>query len=115
MWHQVTGAAYALVAFLIPFIFIYDPGILLIGTAFDIIKATAILFIGTCFLAAAMAGYLVLPLNKIERAFLLFAAIFMIIPEVFTDIVGCLTGVIILAECLIRKNRAKAAKAAETA
>ena len=100
-----VGASYALVAFLIPFIFVYDPGILLIGSAFAIVKATVILAIGTYFLAAGMAGYLVAPLNKLERALLLGAAVFMIIPEVYTDIIGCVVGFGILAESLVRKKK----------
>ncbi len=43
----LTGFAYALVAFLVPFIFIYDPSILLIGTPLEIVKGTLILFLGT--------------------------------------------------------------------
>lgn len=104
-----TGAGYALVAFLIPFIFIYDPGILLIGSLFDIVKATAILFIGTFLLAAGMAGFLVVPLSKLERAILMAAAIFMIIPEVYTDIIGCLVGVGMYVMCRARKRRNAAA------
>ncbi len=107
-----TGASYALVAFLIPFIFIYDPGILLIGTTFEIVKATAILFVGTVLLAAGMAGFLLVPLGRIERAFLLFAAIFMIIPEFYTDVTGIAVGAIILMRCLgkrrIRRLQAQA-------
>ena len=52
----LTGFAYALVAFLVPFIFIYDPSILLVGTPLEIVKGTLILFLGTYLLASGMAG-----------------------------------------------------------
>lgn len=100
-----TGARYALVAFLIPFIFIYDPAILLMGTPLAIARATAILFVGTFLLAAGMAGYLIVPLGNIERVILIGAAIFMIIPETVTDIIGIAVGVGMFALCTIRKRR----------
>lgn len=50
----LTGFAYALVAFLVPFIFIYDPSILLVGTPLEIVKGTLILFLGTYLLASAV-------------------------------------------------------------
>lgn len=99
------GARYALVAFLVPFIFIYDPGILLIGTTFAIIKATAILFVGTLLLAAGMAGYFAVPLSNIERAILIGAAICMIIPESITDIIGITVGIVMFALCAVRKRK----------
>lgn len=63
----LTGFAYALVAFLVPFIFIYDPSILLVGTPLEIVKGTLILFLGTYLLASGMAGFFLVPLNRIER------------------------------------------------
>lgn len=100
-----TGAKYALVAFLVPFIFIYEPAILLMGTPFEIAKATAILFVGTFLLAAGMAGYLSVPLSRVERVLLIGAAIFMIIPETITDIIGIAVGLGMFALCTIRKRR----------
>ena len=60
----LTGFAYALVAFLVPFIFIYDPSILLVGTPLEIVKGTLILFLGTYLLASGMAGFFLVPLNR---------------------------------------------------
>lgn len=100
-----TGARYALVAFLVPFIFIYDPAILLMGTTFEIAKATAILFVGTFLLAAGMAGYLSVPLSNVERVLLIGAAVFMIIPETITDIIGIAVGIGMFVLCTIRKRR----------
>ena len=106
-----TGASYALVAFLIPFIFIYDPGILLIGSTFDIVKATCILFIGTFYLAAGMAGFLFVPLTKALRVLLIIAAVSLIVPELYTDIGGFVLGAAVFATCLARKRKAIAAVA----
>ncbi len=102
-----TGFAYALVAFLIPFVFVFDPSILLMGTSLEIAKGTAVLFVGTYFLAAAMAGFLMVPLNKVERIILFLAAICLITPELITDIIGIGVGGALFASCLVkRKNMA---------
>lgn len=103
-----TGASYALVAFLIPFIFIYDPGILLIGSTFEIVKATCVLALGTYFLAAGMAGFLFVPLSKGIRALLIAAAICLIIPELYTDIAGFVFGIVITGVCMAKRRRAEA-------
>ena len=100
-----TGFSYALVAFLIPYIFVFDPSILLMGTGFEIVKGTLVLFIGTYFLAASMAGFLLVQLNKIERAILFAAAISLIAPEMITDIIGLGVGVSMFAYCTIRKKK----------
>ena len=100
-----TGFSYALVAFLIPYIFVFDPSILLMGTGFEIVKGTLVLFIGTYFLAASMAGFLLVQLNKIERTILFAAAISLIAPEMITDIIGLGVGVSMFAYCTIRKKK----------
>lgn len=99
-----TGFMYSLVAFLVPFIFVYSPEILLLGTIAQIIKATTILFFGTYMLAGSMAGYLIGPLNKFNRALLFIGAICLIAPELITDIIGLAIGVYILIVGLIQNK-----------
>lgn len=103
-----TGFRYALVAFLIPFIFVYSPGILLIGTPVDIIMSTAVLFYGTYLLAGSMAGYLFVPLKTTERAILFIASISLIIPELITDIIGGALGLGMMGYLLFKKKKANA-------
>lgn len=97
----ITGFLYALVAFLVPFIFIYQPAILLMGSLKEIILASGVLFLGTFYLAAAMGGYLIMPLNNIKRIVLLVGALLLIIPEPLTDIIGLAIGTIILVVNLL--------------
>ena len=99
------GARYALVAFLIPFIFVYDPAILLMGSGFEITKATAVLFAGTFLLAAGMAGYVIMPLRAYERAALISAAVLMILPERMTDIIGISVGAAVILLCILRRRK----------
>ena len=101
----LTGFAYALVAFLVPFIFIYDPSILLVGTPLEIVKGTPILFLGTYLLASGMAGFFLVPLNRIERGILLASAILIIIPETITDIIGIAVAVTFFVICSAKKRK----------
>lgn len=101
----LTGFAYALVAFLVPFIFIYDPSILLVGTPLEIVKGTLILFLGTYLLASGMAGFFLVPLNKLERGILLASAILIIIPETITDIIGIAVAVAFFVICSAKKRK----------
>ena len=101
----LTGFAYALVAFLVPFIFIYDPSILLVGTPLEIVKGTLILFLGTYLLASGIAGFFLVPLNRIERGILLASAILIIIPETITDIIGIAVAVTFFVICSAKKRK----------
>lgn len=100
-----TGFMYALVAFLVPFVFVYNPELLLMGTPGEIAKATVILFFGTYLLAGAISGYMVAPLNKFNRATLFIGALCMIAPETITDIIGLVIGVYIIAAGLLKKKK----------
>ena len=100
-----TGFMYALVAFLVPFVFVYNPELLLMGTPAEIAKATAILFFGTYLLAGAISGYMVAPLNKFNRAILFIGALCMIAPEPITDVIGLVIGIYIIASGLIKKKK----------
>lgn len=100
-----TGFMYALVAFLVPFVFVYNPELLLMGTPAEIAKATAILFFGTYLLAGAISGYMVAPLNKFNRGILFIGALCMIAPETITDIIGLVIGVYIITTGLLKKKK----------
>lgn len=100
-----TGFMYALVAFLVPFVFVYNPELLLMGTPGEIAKATAILFFGTYLLAGAISGYMVAPLNKFNRGILFIGALCMIAPETITDIIGLVIGVYIITTGLLKKKK----------
>ncbi|MGE4485470.1 MAG: TRAP transporter permease [Oscillospiraceae bacterium] len=89
-WKAFT---FALAGFLVPFIFIYDPSILLIGSVPQIIYSSAVLAIGIYFLACAVTGYQFKILNPIERSVLIAAALMMIIPEHVSDLIGFLIGI----------------------
>ena len=104
----LKGFTYALVGFLVPFVFVYNPAILLEGTVMEIVIATAQLALGTYFLAVMVAGYNKKELNKVERVLLLVAALCLIAPEPVSSVVGVILG---LAVLLVNAKGAKKAVA----
>lgn len=104
-----TAFTYALVAFLVPYAFTYQPALLLMGSLVDTIVSGATLFVGVYALAATISGFMFRPLPPWKRALLFAIAMLLIVPEVITDVIG-VSGLLILFA--IEKNAAK--KAAKT-
>jgi len=105
----ITAARLAIVCFVVPFIFIFQPALLMEGTAPSVLLATATTFIATVALAGGLAGYMFGNLNILWRILFLIGAILIIYyPPGFTPIIGPLeiTNIIgstgILALLLIR-------------
>ncbi len=105
-----TGFIYASVAFIVPFVFAYEPAVLLQGPLLNTITSSFTLFLGVYALAASIAGFMFAPLNKVTRTLLLGCAFLSIVPETITDIIG----IAILAVVILGNYRqAKAHAAAE--
>ena len=105
-----TGLRLAMAGFLIPYIFVYNPGILLIDTTplgVLLIGATAIL--GAFSLALAGSGFWMRPLNIIERLVLFGSAISLIFPGTLTDIGGAvvLAGIWFLQKQGLKRDALK--------
>ncbi|MBQ9419722.1 MAG: TRAP transporter fused permease subunit, partial [Synergistaceae bacterium] len=104
----LKGFTFAMVGFLVPFVFVYNPPLLLKGTWAEIAIAIVQLAVGTYFLAVMVAGYFKANLNTIERVILFAAALSLIAPEMISSIVGAVIGVGVL---LINSRKAKGAAA----
>ncbi len=83
-----TGFIYASVAFIVPFVFAYEPAVLLQGPVINTVTSSVTLFLGVYALAASIAGFMFAPLNKVTRALLLGCAFLSIVPETVTDVIG---------------------------
>ncbi len=97
--------------FLIPFIFVYEPAMLLIDTeglvtnareypvanAIDVVIVVASTLVGLTALAAALEGWFMRRINWIMRVLLIASAVLLIVPEVWSDIVGVSAAIIILS------------------
>ena len=84
--------AFASTAFLVPFVFAYDPSILLFGTVPQIAYSTFVVGMGAFLLATALAGYQFGAIPMWERIVIACAAVMMIIPESVSDYIGFAIG-----------------------
>jgi len=76
-------------AYIVPFMFVYEPSLLTIGGWGPALSAFITASIGVMCFAAALQGYLVNREAKLwERAFLLAAALLLIKPGLVTDLIG---------------------------
>ena len=78
----------ALVAFLLPFIWVYQPAFLLDGSAPEIILAIVTGVIGIAALSFGLEGYLFGKLGPAVRILIIFAAVFTVIPETISTLLG---------------------------
>lgn len=83
-----TAVTLALAGFLVPYLFVYGPELLLIGTPIQIAIGTVTAIIGVLALSAGTQGYLFAPSNMIERAALGVGAVLLIASGMMTDLVG---------------------------
>jgi TRAP transporter 4TM/12TM fusion protein len=86
-WESVRIAA---PTYIVPFMFVYEPSLLMIGDPVTIVTSCIACTIGVMCFAAGLQGYLVREARTWERALLVIAAILLIKPGYVSDIVGLL-------------------------
>lgn len=96
---------FAITAFIAPFMFVYRPSILLIGTVSEIAVSCVMTACATFFLAAGVAGYMGKTLNIVERILFFAAAIMFILPGNMFDLIGIVMGVVLVLWCMIYSKR----------
>jgi TRAP transporter 4TM/12TM fusion protein len=96
--------------FVVPFMFVYEPGLLMIGDWPTIVISFIAATLGIILFAAGLHGYLVARAGPWERAALIVAGLLLIKPGIYTDIAGVVLGGAILAYQLsTRRNETAAA------
>lgn len=100
----------AIPGFLIPYAFVFNPAMLLIGPWTETLWTTASATAGVVLFAAAAVGYLFRDLSMIERGGLLIASVLLIDPNKMTDLLGiALASVIVIylaVQTSIRRRKA---------
>jgi len=86
----VSAALLAGAGFLVPFMFVYGPELLLIGSPVEIMLAFVTGLLGVIALASSGMGYARRPLRVWERAIALCAALLLVATGLPTDVVGLL-------------------------
>ncbi|MEL7565796.1 MAG: TRAP transporter permease [Dehalobacterium sp.] len=98
----------AFAGFIVPFIFVLSPALVLQGTWVETIHTTISALIGIVALAAGIQGWLRRNLNKKERIILLIAAAGLLHPGLITDIFGaCVLIAFIFGNLIQTKFRRK--------
>lgn len=92
-------------SFLIPFSFVFNPALLLLGETHQIIWSTFATMIGVVTLSSSVVGYLCSNLMWLTRIVMLPAALLMIAPGVVTDLIGMAIFVAILVFQYIKKYK----------
>jgi len=83
-----TAWTFALAGFLLPYMFIYNPALLMEGSAFRITLAVITSLVGIICLGAGIIGYFIKQTRLHERLLLFVAALLLIKPGWATDIIG---------------------------
>ena len=102
----VNASKLAIAAFIIPYIFVLSPELLMINaTPTGILWAVATAIIGMVGLSSAMIGYLYYHSTWYERIILFASGLLMIIPGIVTDVPGLMLFILILVGQKARKAR----------
>jgi len=111
-WAAVKiGAA----GFIVPFMLIYEPALLMIGPWHAIITAFATASFGVLLFAAGLHGYFITAANAWQRALLIVGGLLLIDPGLVTDMIGALiTAVVIAAQLMARRQAAQKAPARQS-
>jgi TRAP transporter 4TM/12TM fusion protein len=112
-WAAVKiGAA----GFIVPFMFVYEPALLMMGSWPNIVWRFVISCIGITILAAGLHGYLLRPMPNWQRAIAIAAAFLLVAPELTTDVLGLgLMAVLIAVQYLGQRAPSPAAVGAAVA
>lgn len=97
--------------YIVPFVLIYSPALLMIGPWWQIVQAFVTGTIGVIALAAAVQGYFLLKLTWPERGAVIAAALCLLSGGLATDIAGIVIVVFFLAVQILRQRRERAALA----
>ncbi len=86
----IQASKLAFVGFVIPFMFVYQPSLLLQGDVGMIIFTAITALFGVYALAAAFEGYLISQLNLVERILLLISGLTMIYPDITLNAIAAI-------------------------
>ena len=92
---SLTAFRVAAAGFIVPFMFVYGPELLLIGSPGQIALSVTTAIIGVTCLSAALCGWMLRGLHWVERLVLLGAAVLLMFSGWVTDIIG--VGLLLMA------------------
>ncbi len=105
---MITGATASrnvIVGFIVPFLFVYHPGLVMQGTPWEIVNMTASTAFGIVAYSAAFCNFLYRVCNVWERLGLFLSGILLITPGLTTDLIGLAILVAVYLRQRIAQNR----------
>jgi TRAP-type uncharacterized transport system fused permease subunit len=94
-----------LAGFLVPFVFVYSPGLLLQGNFISILKAIVSGTVGVTAVAAGVSGFLILETPLWQRVLLIAGSVMLLEPSFLGDMIGYVTVTLIGLQQYLRKRR----------
>lgn len=97
----------ALPAFIVPYTFVYNKSLLLMGSTANVIMSVITAIIGVTAIGIGVAGFIKNDLNIFYRLLLILSGVLMVIPEVITSLIGIIlfAVVYILNSKILKKRR----------
>jgi TRAP-type uncharacterized transport system fused permease subunit len=92
--------------YLLPFAFVYTPGVMLIGPWTEVIPIIISFAFATIALSAAIQGWLMRRLKLWERGVYLVSSLLLITPELLTDLAGLVILLLISAKAYREREAA---------
>jgi TRAP transporter 4TM/12TM fusion protein len=105
-WAAMRAAA---PAYIVPFMFVFEPALLTIGDWTTTVTGTISATIGVTLLAAGLFGYLLRPASWWQRGVLIVAALMLIKPGWITDLIGVALALIVIGAQLVERKRTQPA------
>ena len=96
--------------FIIPFMFVFGPSLLLIGSAVQVAHTAITAIIGVTCLAAGLSGHLLQETARWERIALLAAALLLIKPGLYTDLAGAFLIIVTVTSQFLGARKLQAQK-----
>jgi TRAP transporter 4TM/12TM fusion protein len=87
----------AAAGYIIPYMFVYGPPLLMIGTWEEIIYSLATACVGTVCLAGGIQGWFLKPITPWQRILLVMSALGLIKPGWITDLLGAILMIVVIA------------------
>lgn len=103
----MTAFLYSMPAFLIPFLFVYGPGLLLEGDLTSILHTFATSALGIVAFATVTVGWFLADLNPWQRGLIAIGALTLVIPGVLTDVIGMAIIGLVLVQVIVTTRRRK--------
>lgn len=111
----LEGLRVGFAGFVVPYVFIYRPGLSLQGSALEVVVAISITSLAITAAAAGLIGWLLTRLSWWERALLLAAALALLVPSIYLTLAGLAAALLVGARQLRDRGLAERSRAASSA